>query len=180
MKYVKPLKLFSELLKKDAIQQRRLLGLDVGNKYVGLAVSDPLNIVACPLSVLMRTKDDIDLMASDFQTMISELSVSGFVVGCAFDRFGKCPDVAQVKIFIDDLCKTGKLEGLKYTFWNESLTSKAAELLLKPLKLHPVMSKAILDKFAAVGILQDYLDTLNRSMKLKSVTRARHSRIWRL
>ncbi|XP_057978327.1 uncharacterized protein LOC131164837 isoform X2 [Malania oleifera] len=157
MKYVKPLKLFSELLKKDAIQQRRLLGLDVGNKYVGLAVSDPLNIVACPLSVLMRTKDDIDLMASDFQTM-----------------------VAQVKIFIDDLCKTGKLEGLKYTFWNESLTSKAAELLLKPLKLHPVMSKAILDKFAAVGILQDYLDTLNRSMKLKSVTRARHSRIWRL
>uniref|UniRef100_A0A7N2N4P4 Uncharacterized protein n=1 Tax=Quercus lobata TaxID=97700 RepID=A0A7N2N4P4_QUELO len=42
------------------------------------------------------------------------------------------------------------------------------ELLLKPLNLHPVQSKTIIDKFAAVGILQGYLDYVSRKMKLEA------------
>ncbi|KAJ8449259.1 hypothetical protein Cgig2_002391 [Carnegiea gigantea] len=162
MRYMKPLSLFQDLLKSNALGRGRFLGLDVGDKYVGLAVSDPENKIATPLSVLLRKKSNIDLMATDFQSLISEFSLVCFVVGCPFDRNYNSPDAAQVKIFVDDLCKTGKLEGLRYTYWNESFTSKNVELLLRPLKLHPVESKTILDKFAAVGILQGYLDYVNR------------------
>lgn len=49
MKYFKPVTLFQELLKSQAQSRSRLLGLDVGDKYVGLAVSDVNNRIASPL-----------------------------------------------------------------------------------------------------------------------------------
>lgn len=52
MKYVNHLRLFQDLLKTDTLQRGRLLGLDVGDKYVGLAVSDPHNKIASPLRFL--------------------------------------------------------------------------------------------------------------------------------
>ncbi|XVF52889.1 hypothetical protein PTKIN_Ptkin05aG0054700 [Pterospermum kingtungense] len=154
MQYVKPLNLFQNLLKPNALERGRLLGLDVGDKYVGLAVSDIDNKIASPLSVLIRKKTNIDLMASDFQSLISELSLVGFIVGYPYDRQRLARDATQVKLFIDDLSKTGKLDGVKYTFWDECFTSKNVELLLKPLSLNPVLAKTIVDKFAAVQILQ--------------------------
>uniref|UniRef100_A0A5B6YGZ2 YqgF/RNase H-like domain-containing protein n=2 Tax=Davidia involucrata TaxID=16924 RepID=A0A5B6YGZ2_DAVIN len=168
MKYMKPFNLFRDLLKTNGLERGRLLGLDVGDKYVGLAVSDTHNKIASPLSVLLRKKTNIDLMATDFQSLISELSLAGFIFGYPFDRQRSSPDAVQVKLFIDDLCKTGKFEGLRYTFWDECFTSKNVELLLKPLVLHPVQAKTIVDKFAAVGILQGYLDYANRNLRLKS------------
>ncbi|KAL9254152.1 putative pre-16S rRNA nuclease [Drosera capensis] len=162
MKYVKPLSLFQDLVKTRALEKGRLLGLDVGNKYVGLAVSNDTNKIAAPLSVLVRTKTNIDLMVSDLQCLISELSLVGFIVGLPFDRQRSTPDSLQIKVFVDDLRKSGKLGGVKYTYWDECFTSKNVELLLKPLKLHPVEAKTIVDKFAAVGILQGYLDYVNR------------------
>ncbi|KAK2989111.1 hypothetical protein RJ640_018900 [Escallonia rubra] len=163
MKYMKPINLFKELLKPNALRQGRLLGLDVGDKYVGLAVSDVHNEIASPLSVLLRKKTNMDLMATDFQSLISELSLEGFVIGYPFVRQRGTPDAIQVKLFVDDLSKTGKLDSVTYTFWDECFTSKNVELLLKPLNLHPVQSKTIMDKFAAVGILQGYLDSMNRT-----------------
>lgn len=168
MKYMKPLNLFQNLLKSNALERGRLLGLDVGDKYVGLAVSDFQNQIVSPLRVLHRKKTNIDLMATDFQTLISELSLSGFIFGYPFTRLRSSPDAIQVKILIEDLCNTGKLEGLRYTFWDECFTSKNVELLLKDLNLHPVQSKSIVDKFAAVGILQGYLDFANKTTKMKS------------
>ncbi|XP_074317470.1 uncharacterized protein LOC141653566 [Silene latifolia] len=163
MKYMKPLSLFQELQKTNLLERGRFLGLDVGDKYVGLAVSDSVNKIATPLSVLLRKKSNIDLMAADFLSLIEEFNLRSFIVGCPFDRQRPSADAAQIKVFVDDLCKTGKLEGVKYTFWNECYTTKNVELLLKPLELHPVEMKTMLDKFAAVGILQGYLDYVNRS-----------------
>ncbi|XP_021293713.1 putative pre-16S rRNA nuclease isoform X3 [Herrania umbratica] len=168
MQYVKCVNFFQDLLKAKALERGRLLGLDVGDKYVGLAVSDLDNKIATPLSVLIRKKTNIDLMASDFQILISELSLVGFIVGYPFDRRQRAPDAVQVKLFIDDLSKTGKLDGVKYTFWNECFTSKNADLLLKPLNLHPIVSKTIVDKFAAIQILQTYLDYGKKNVKLET------------
>ncbi|WJZ82201.1 hypothetical protein VitviT2T_001981 [Vitis vinifera] len=118
MKYVKPVNLFHDLLKMKATERGRLLGLDVGDKYVGLAVSDLHNKIASPLSVLLRKKSNIDLMATDFQSLISDLSLAGFIVGYPFNRQRSSPTAVNVKVFIDDLCKTGKLEGVR--MWNYS------------------------------------------------------------
>ncbi|XP_072963213.1 uncharacterized protein [Typha angustifolia] len=139
MKLVKPIELFQKFLNSGSMEQGRLLGLDVGHKYVGLAVSDTCNKIASPLSVLVRKKTNIDLMAKDFRTL-----------------------AAQVRLFVEDLRKTGKLDDLSYTYWDENYTSKCVEALLHPLNLHPVQTKTIMDKFAAVGILQGYLDLMHR------------------
>ncbi|KAF2594758.1 hypothetical protein F2Q70_00043801 [Brassica cretica] len=173
MKYVKPLKL---LILGDALKTTkvsvpgRFLGLDVGDKYVGLAVSDPSNMIASPLSVLLRKKTNIDLMATDFQNLVKAFSVSGLVVGYPFGKLNNVEDVVTVNLFIEELRKTERLKDAKYTYWDERLSSKTVELMLKPLKLHQVQEKTMLDKFAAVVILQvrslisalEYLDYANR------------------
>ncbi|KAH7513939.1 uncharacterized protein LOC107429885 [Ziziphus jujuba] len=164
MRYLKPLSLFQDLLESNAKKRGRLLGLDVGERYVGLAVSDRQNRIASPLSVILRKKTNIPIIADDFQTLISEQSLAGFVFGCPFDRQWSASSALQIKIFIDELCKTNKLEGLKYTFWDERFTSKNVELLLKPITLHPIETKAVIDKLSAVSILQGYLDYVNRKL----------------
>ncbi|XP_028767430.1 uncharacterized protein LOC114725127 [Neltuma alba] len=164
MRFVRPYQLFLNTMETKG-KRGRLLGLDVGDKYVGIAVSDPGNKIASPLSVLVRKKTNIDLMASDFNVLISNFSLNGFVVGVPFDRQRVHSEAVQVKAFIDELSRTGKLEGLQFTYWNECFTSKNVELLLKDLDINPVQSKTMLDKFAAVGILQGYLDFANRKMK---------------
>ncbi|XP_072963212.1 uncharacterized protein [Typha angustifolia] len=163
MKLVKPIELFQKFLNSGSMEQGRLLGLDVGHKYVGLAVSDTCNKIASPLSVLVRKKTNIDLMAKDFRTLVSRLSLVGFVVGFPFSLQGQSNvEAAQVRLFVEDLRKTGKLDDLSYTYWDENYTSKCVEALLHPLNLHPVQTKTIMDKFAAVGILQGYLDLMHR------------------
>ncbi|KAL3326474.1 hypothetical protein AABB24_037240 [Solanum stoloniferum] len=97
-------------------------------------------------------------MAKDLQCLVSELNLVAFVFGYPFDR----QKAVQVKLFIDDLCRTGELRGVNYTFRDECFTSKNVEFLLRDLKFHPTQSKTMLDKFAAVGILQGYLDFVNR------------------
>ncbi|XP_071703526.1 uncharacterized protein [Rutidosis leptorrhynchoides] len=124
MRFMKPLRLCQDLQKLNILERGRFLGLDVGDKYVGLAVSDFNNQIASPLSVLVRKKSNIDLMALDFQHLISELSLSAFIVGYPFNMQKNSPDATQVKVFIDDLTKTGKLDDIQYTFWNESFTTK--------------------------------------------------------
>ncbi|XP_035830213.1 putative pre-16S rRNA nuclease isoform X2 [Helianthus annuus] len=157
MKFVKPLNLYQDLLKLRAVDRGRFLGLDVGDRYVGLAVSDFDNKVASPLSVLVRKKNNIGLMALDFEHLISKLSLSAFIVGYPYENMQKnSKNATQVKVFVDDLCKTGKLEDVSLSWYQN------VELLLKPLNLPPVEAKTSSDKFAAVAILQAYLDFVNR------------------
>ncbi|XP_019420916.1 PREDICTED: uncharacterized protein LOC109331092 [Lupinus angustifolius] len=166
MKQVTALQLFHDVAKNS---HSKLLGLDVGDKYVGLALSDFHNHIASPFSVLLRKKSNIALMASDFQCLITQYSLKGFVIGIPFDRHRVSADAVQVKAFINDLSNTKKLHGIPYTYWNERFTSKNVELFLRSLDLyHPYHSKTMLDKFAAVGILQGYLDYANRKVKLET------------
>ncbi|GKB92158.1 putative pre-16S rRNA nuclease isoform X2 [Tanacetum coccineum] len=137
-----------------------------------------MGIIVPFLFVLVRKKSNIGLMALDFQHLVSsahvyffrdaglellsicynfpinELSLSGFIVGYPYDRRKNSPDATQVKVFVDDLTKTGKLDEVPYTFWEECFSTKNVEVLLKPLNFHPIETKTISDKFAAVGILQ--------------------------
>lgn len=154
MKYLKPLKLYRKLLKSNEVSSGRLLGLDVGDRYVGLSVSDANNKIAWPLRVIVRKKTNIDLISTDFRTLISVLSLKGFVFGCPFIRHKSSQDTHQVKVFVDDLNKTGKFEDVKYTFQDESYSSKDNEVSMKHLRINPVVLKSAMDKFAAVVILQ--------------------------
>ncbi|KAG8078055.1 hypothetical protein GUJ93_ZPchr0007g5830 [Zizania palustris] len=150
MRLLKAEQLFRKVIEDRSKRKGRLLGLDVGSKYVGLAVSDEENKIALPLSVVGRTKTNISLMADDFKTLVSKYSLVGFVVGYPFNLRGQaCPDVKcscvgiahhifslmihnffsmkqalQVKLLVGEFCKTGKLDDLSYTYWDENFTSK--------------------------------------------------------
>ncbi|XP_057858321.1 uncharacterized protein LOC131067372 isoform X1 [Cryptomeria japonica] len=193
MKYVKHLELFQILLKKDKPQTGRLLGMDVGERFVGLAVSDASNEIASPHSVLIRTRSDVNSIADNLQELhlvttltvgarqfdvysdvaskfrwikVDQFSLVGFVIGYPFPMYRfQSTQAFQVKQFVDQLKKISRFEGLVYTYWDERFTTKAVESMLKPLDLHPSHMKRILDKFAAVGILQGCLDDFQRQVK---------------
>ncbi|TXG68244.1 hypothetical protein EZV62_003179 [Acer yangbiense] len=171
MKYLKPLDFYKEifkdiLIKKD-LKLGRLLGLDVSDKYVSLALSDWKNLTALPLRALDRQENNLSSMAADiFQSLILEHNIVGFVVGTKY-----CSHI----IFIDNLCKTGKFEGLKYTLWDCAITSKNAEFVFKqhlkfilenlPLPQDLDMSQTIMEKCYAVCALQGYLDITNKMVE---------------
>ncbi|KAJ0049543.1 hypothetical protein Pint_16711 [Pistacia integerrima] len=107
------------------------------------------------MNVLVRKRGDIDLMASDFQCLILEFDLKGFVVGYPFNRQRRnTPDSEQVKRFIDEMSKIGKLEGLEYTYWDKEFISKDVELFLKNFSLPQFERKEMEYKFAAVELLQ--------------------------
>ncbi|KAL3738130.1 hypothetical protein ACJRO7_019635 [Eucalyptus globulus] len=160
MRYVKPLSLFQDVLMAHTKKKSRLLGLDVKTNIDSMA-PDLQSLMSLPFSLLFS--------CFLVYVQVSEFLLLGFVVGCPLDRF-RSPncDAVQMKVFIDELSKTGKLEGVCYTYWEETFTSKNVELLLQPLTLHPVVAKTIMDKFAAMGILQGYLDYANKKQRSES------------
>ncbi|TXG49462.1 hypothetical protein EZV62_025337 [Acer yangbiense] len=173
MKYLKPFNFYNEIFKdilmKKAWKHGRLLGLNVDDKYVSLAVSDYKNINAVPLGGLHRQENNMSSMADIFQSLISEHNLVGFVVGSPYMTCRESrPLPAEGKEFIDDLCKIVKVEGLKYTFWDGGITSKNSDFVLNQYvefmseHLPQDMSPTIMHKYYAVSVLQGYLDATNR------------------
>ncbi|TXG62136.1 hypothetical protein EZV62_013499 [Acer yangbiense] len=175
MKFLKPVtfykEIFKDILMKNGSKHGRLLGLDVSDhNYVSLAVSDSKNLTAVPLSRGLHRQETN--MADIFQSLISEHNLVCFVVGTPYtwDRRDAIPFLEQTQIFIDNLCKTGKLEGFKYTYWDTSIRSKNSEFVLEQhvkfmlehLNQPQNMSKTIMDKCLAVSALQGFLDCTNK------------------
>ncbi|KAL5220708.1 hypothetical protein ABZP36_025421 [Zizania latifolia] len=101
MRLLKAEQLFRKVIEGRSKKKGRLLGLNVGSKYVGLAVSDDENKIALPLSVVGRTKTNISLMVDDFKTLVSKYSLVGFVVGYPFNLQGQaCPDLSNLVLFL--------------------------------------------------------------------------------
>ncbi|TXG68231.1 hypothetical protein EZV62_003166 [Acer yangbiense] len=175
MEYLKPVsfykKIFKDILKKeDHLKPGRLLGLDVSDKYVSLAVSDWKNLTAVPLRVVDRQEINMSSMADMIQSLIPEYNLVGFVFGAGCIR---PPIDVRMQKFIDDLCETGKFKGLKYTFWDYGIASQNAEFVFKQhvkftleiLNQPPYMSETIMEMSLAVFALQGYLDCTKKLVK---------------
>ncbi|KAK1553041.1 hypothetical protein Q3G72_027708 [Acer saccharum] len=176
MKYLNPLSLFIEVLKTKSFESKSLLGLQLTEKYVDLAVSDSDNKVAVPLSSLNRQRIDFYLMADKLQILISKHNLMGIVVGNPSRRTLEKLNCVANKAFFDELCKTGKFEGLKYTYWDDLISSKHMEFQLKHnlefmiehLNLPQDKSKEIIDRCIAAHMLQGYLDCSNMVTTISS------------
>ncbi|KAK0595483.1 hypothetical protein LWI29_007111 [Acer saccharum] len=100
MKYLKPLNFYKEifkdiLMKKDS-KHGRLLGLDVSDNYVSLALSDWKNLTAVPLRALHRQENNMSSIADIFQSLIPEHNLVGFVVGTNYEL----PDTVPFRVSI--------------------------------------------------------------------------------
>lgn len=137
----------------------RVLGLDVGSKTIGLAVSDSDLKVAASVGTIQRTKfsKDVERLA----TIISERTVFGLVLGLPVSMDGSegraCQSIRQFAENLDIKIKIG------ITFWDERLSTAAVErILIREADLTRNRRSKIVDKMAAAYILQSALDSISK------------------
>lgn len=133
---------------------KRILGLDIGDKRIGIAVSDELGITAQGLETLHRTALEKDI--SKLLEIINKWSIQRIVVGLPRNMNGTYgPQAEKVKDFAERILSEGVPE---IVYWDERLTTAAAERVLLEGNISRIKRKNSIDKLAAVMILQGYLD----------------------
>ena len=134
---------------------QRFMGLDVGTKTVGVALSDPMGMIANGYETIKRTdiKEDIGRLVK----IVEEKDVSKIIVGMPYNMNGSLgPQAQRVMSFIDFLKKEIANEII---YIDERLTTVSAERVLIDQKVRREKRKEHIDKIAATFILQTYLDS---------------------
>ena len=134
----------------------RILGIDYGDKRIGVAVSDPLGIIAQGVAVIGKS-ETFDQDIRELKRIIKKYSgVDEIVVGLPKTMAGEIgPQAEKVLTFVEALKKEFKLN---IVTWDERLTTVEAERTLIEAGLSRKKRKKIIDKSAAANILQNYLD----------------------
>ena len=133
----------------------RVLGIDYGERRIGLALSDPMEIIAKPLKFIDR-KIDPDYM-SEIGHIVADLDVNKIVVGLPLTLRGKySAQTIVVQNFIDQLKRTVKIPVVHI---DERLSTVAAERSLKEQSVKIGYEKGRVDETAAAIILQEYLNS---------------------
>ena len=139
--------------------QGRIVGLDVGSVRIGVAVSDPLGIMALPHSVITRTSIDQDLIA--VRDLVTSLEAVRIVAGLPLNQEGKPgPQAEKVIEFLDRLREVVNVEIVTQ---DERFSTAEAQRMLIGANVSRKGRKKVVDKVAAHYILQTYLDRLKRS-----------------
>ena len=133
---------------------KRILGIDFGTKRIGIAVSDPLRIIATGVTVLANTPGAI----AEIKRLAAEYDVATIVVGMPFNLKGeKGAKAKEVDVFIQALERG---TGCEIVAWDERFTSSTAHETLRTMGAtrKQRQSKAKIDLMASALILQGYLD----------------------
>jgi putative Holliday junction resolvase len=145
----------------------RVLGLDIGERRIGVAVSDPTGTVARPLATLVRTSRQ-----SDFQTirrLIEEHAADRVVVGLPLSLNGsEGPQARQTRRYAQHLAEAVPVP---VEFWDERYsTATAAEILIGTKRRRPSAQSSV-DAVAAAVLLQSYLNAAASVKESQSLTR---------
>jgi len=136
----------------------RILGIDYGEKRIGLALSDELEMTARGLSVIERRSKEKDLEA--IAAAVSEHGVGAIVVGYPLRLDGsagiQCGKVDRFMAAIRGVVPVPVIA------WDETLSTKEAEGLLHEAGVKRKKKRGMVDRIAAAFILQDYLNRKNR------------------
>ncbi len=134
---------------------RRILALDVGSKTIGLAVSDPLGITAQGLETLRRRNKRADFDA--LGRVLEKYQVSELVVGYPLRMSGTAgPQAEKMAQFAEQLRKRFQLP---VRLWDERLTTAQAGRVLRTSEMSIRRRGQVVDRLAAVLILQSFLDS---------------------
>ncbi len=134
----------------------RLIGIDVGTKTLGLALSDVLRTVASPLETIRRRKFSLD--AARLLELAAEHRIGGLVIGLPANLDGsEGPRAQSTRAFARNLAN---LTPLPLLFWDERLSTAAAERTLIEADTSRRRRGELIDKLAATIILQTALDRM--------------------
>ncbi len=144
------------------MNKKRILGLDFGSKTCGIAVSDPLLITAQSLKTIKReSPNKLRRTLAGIEEIVEEYDVGEIVIGLPKhmnDDEGE--RVSLTKEFGEKLCRR---TGLNVVYWDERLTTVAAERVLQESGVRRENRKEHIDSIAATFILQGYLDYLKNT-----------------
>jgi putative Holliday junction resolvase len=136
--------------RRDAVG--RVLGLDVGGKRIGVAVSDDLGTIASPVGFVLRGQGD----RREFRRLIEEYGAGRLVVGLPAGLSGReGPQAADVRFYAEALASD---LDLPFDYWDERLTTAIAERSLIEAGSRRDRRKEQVDAVAAAVMLQGYLD----------------------
>ena len=137
----------------------RIMALDVGSRTLGIACSDALLMTAQGIETIRRTSLENDF--NRLRELISEYEVHELVVGMPKNMNGTKGERAEkTEEFVE---KMKAVIDLPVTFWDERLSTVMAERQLIAADVSRKKRKGVIDKMAAVVILQGYLDRLQFS-----------------
>lgn len=132
----------------------RIMGLDLGTKTIGVAVSDLLGLTAQGIKTINRTQSEEDL--SQLKELITEYEVTKIVLGLPKNMDGTIGPQGEKVLAFQQLLK-GEL-ALEVELQDERLSTVEAERFLITADLRRGKRKKVIDKLAATIILQSYLD----------------------
>lgn len=136
------------------------MGLDVGSKTVGVAISDALGWTAQGIETIAINESEGHFGVERIRELIAEYKVSEFVVGYPKNMNNTVgPRGEASEVYAELLTETFNLP---VTLWDERLTTMAAERTLIDADVSRKKRKQVIDKMAAIMILQGYLDRKNR------------------
>ena len=140
----------------------RFLGLDIGNRRIGVAVSDELGLTAQPVLTLVRRssrREDLRSLAR----LCRRFGVVGIVVGNPVHLSGESsPQAAKTQAFATEL---GELPGLPIHLWDERLTTHNAHQILYEAGHARQEHRKVVDQVAATLILQSFLESREQESK---------------
>ncbi|HFB98872.1 MAG TPA: Holliday junction resolvase RuvX [Bryobacterales bacterium] len=136
---------------------QRLMGLDLGEKTIGIALSDGLRMTATPVETLRRRKFTPD--ARHIINMAERENVAAFVIGLPMNMDGSMgPRVQSTKAFARNLAR---MTDIPVVLWDERLSTAAVERTLLEADMSRAKRAQVVDKLAAAWILQGLLDRLS-------------------
>lgn len=137
----------------------RVMGLDVGTKTIGIAISDELGLTAQGLKTLRRKSMEDDL--KEIAAIINQFEISKIVVGLPKNMNGTLGSQAETVLKWMEILKD-RLQ-VPVVTWDERLSTVGASRVLLEADLSRRKRKKVIDKLAAVLILQGYLDQSRRT-----------------
>jgi putative holliday junction resolvase len=137
----------------------KLLGLDLGTRTVGVAISDAMRYSATPLETIARTKFTAD--AARIAALVEENNAVGIVLGLPLNMDGsEGPRAQSTRAFARNLAQK---VAVPIAFWDERLSTSAVErMMIDEANMRRDKRAAVIDKLAASYILQGALERLRR------------------
>ncbi|NMB44958.1 MAG: Holliday junction resolvase RuvX [Firmicutes bacterium] len=133
----------------------RIMGLDIGTKTIGVAVSDLLGLTAQGITVIRRRTWDEDIRA--LEEVVKDYQVEELLIGLPRRTTGAFgPEAERIRAEGD---KIGKALGLPVTYWDEWFSTVSAEQVLLAADVSRKRRREVVDRIAAAIILQNYLDS---------------------
>ncbi|AIF43346.1 Holliday junction resolvase RuvX [Virgibacillus sp. SK37] len=134
----------------------KLIGLDVGSKTIGVAVSDTLGWTAQGVTTIKWDENNITSADEELKNIINEHEVGKAIIGLPKNMNGTIGERGEASQAFAKHVE--EVHGIPTELWDERLTTMAAERVLLEADMSRKKRKKVIDKMAAVMILQGYLD----------------------